>query len=399
MAKRERKPAERRKRGTGQIVSSGRENKPHRAVYPLPGGRKRTKDCATRPEAEAWLTEQAKKEHDDDLSVAGGGQSFGAFSTQWLNDRLHVPGKRGKPIKPKTLAFYTLCVEYARPFLKSLRLDEIDADHINAMSNQLLHEGLSTQTVEHIRTVVGTVLASAKKRHYVKHNAAHDADSIHVVPERATMALEPDAARAVIACAPLRLRALYACYVVLGLREGEGLGLRTKDYDPAARTLTIAQQYTAINGKVLKGTPKSDRPRTLPVPAPLAALLDARLIELRDEQTTEGRPWAEHGLLFPSTSGTPISPRNLVRGYKATLKRAKLSNAVTVHDLRHTCGTRLSALGASDNVVRAVLGHSAGNVTQRYTDHLELDVLRPWLGKWAALVVPPPAEGKRATGS
>jgi len=86
--------------------------------------------------------------------------------------------------------------------------------------------------------------------------------------------------------------------------------------------------------------------------------------------------WHEHGLIFPSTIGTPKVPTNLLREFKAHLVRAgillrtrdndELTSDVRFHNLRHTAATRLSEAGAEEYVISAMLGHGKNNVTRKY---------------------------------
>ena len=61
--------------------------------------------------------------------------------------------------------------------------------------------------------------------------------------------------------------------------------------------------------------------------------------------------WEDHGLVFPSGAGTPISGGNLNRTFKALLKRASLPQTTRFHDLRHTCATLLLRQGVNPTFV------------------------------------------------
>lgn len=61
--------------------------------------------------------------------------------------------------------------------------------------------------------------------------------------------------------------------------------------------------------------------------------------------------------------GTPISPRNLVRSWKALLAKHGFRD-VRFHDLRHTCATFLLAAGVPARVVMEMLGHSQISLTR-----------------------------------
>lgn len=62
--------------------------------------------------------------------------------------------------------------------------------------------------------------------------------------------------------------------------------------------------------------------------------------------------WSDHGLVFPSAIGTPISSGKLNRSFKALLKRAGLP-AVRFHDLRQTCATLLLRQGVNPSTSNA----------------------------------------------
>ena len=45
------------------------------------------------------------------------------------------------------------------------------------------------------------------------------------------------------------------------------------------------------------------------------------------------------GLVFPSSVGTPLSHRDVVRAFKELLRRAGLPGTTRLYNLRHTCAT------------------------------------------------------------
>ena len=110
-----------------------------------------------------------------------------------------------------------------------------------------------------------------------------------------------------------RLEMLYRVALWMGLREGEVLGLRWQDIDFDARTMRISVTVQAVGGKVIMGTPKTVKSRrTLPLPPVLVDGLRAHHIRQLQERLIAGASWQDYDIIFPSSVGTPISPRNLV---------------------------------------------------------------------------------------
>lgn len=76
------------------------------------------------------------------------------------------------------------------------------------------------------------------------------------------------------------------------------------------------------------------------------------------EGLTAGDSWHESGLVFTTSLGTVVEPRNLSRILEHLVQRSGVRR-IRFHDLRHTCASLLLAQGVSPRVVMDVLGHSA----------------------------------------
>jgi integrase len=80
--------------------------------------------------------------------------------------------------------------------------------------------------------------------------------------------------------------------------------------------------------------------------------------------------FADHGLVFASRVGTPVSRQDLVtRSFKPLLRRAGLPD-IRFHDLRHTCATLLLGRGVHAKLVQELLGHSTISVTLDTYSHV-----------------------------
>jgi integrase len=154
-----------------------------------------------------------------------------------------------------------------------------------------------------------------------------------------------------------RWYALYVTAATLGLRHGELLGLRWQDIDVGRATLTVAQTVARAAGQLYVGPAKSDASEaTIPLPKVTRRVLEAHRRRQDDERPAAHR-WEDHDLVFPSTIGTPMEPRNLNRHFEGLRVTAGLPD-VRLHDLRHTVVSLLLDLGTPPHVVQAIARHA-----------------------------------------
>lgn len=73
--------------------------------------------------------------------------------------------------------------------------------------------------------------------------------------------------------------------------------------------------------------------------------------------------------MFPTSIGTPLHPRNLVRSFHALRKRAGMES-LRFHDLRHSCLSLLAAQGIPARMAMEIAGHSDIRLTQNVYTHV-----------------------------
>jgi integrase len=150
--------------------------------------------------------------------------------------------------------------------------------------------------------------------------------------------------------------------MLTGARVNEVLNLRHDDIDRARGVATIRQHKTDST---------SDEPKTIPLTAPVLAVLDALA-------RTVGHPYVFEGI-------RPRRPlTDLRRPWQRAVEIAGLDD-VRLHDLRHTVASVGASGGLAGDVERGpalslhlvggVLGHKSMQSTQRYA-HLSDDATR-----------------------
>ncbi|HYH31388.1 MAG TPA: tyrosine-type recombinase/integrase [Pseudonocardia sp.] len=148
---------------------------------------------------------------------------------------------------------------------------------------------------------------------------------------------------------------------------------RNVDFERATRT--VAQTVARAAGQLYVGPAKSDASEaTIPLPKVTRRVLEEHR-RRQDEQRVTASRWEDHDLVFPSTIGTPMEPRNLNRHFEELRITVGMPD-VRLHDLRHTVVSLLLNLGTPPHVVHAIARHAHIDVTMAIYAHTNLDAMR-----------------------
>jgi integrase len=142
-----------------------------------------------------------------------------------------------------------------------------------------------------------------------------------------------------------------------GMRHGELIALRWQDVDLVAGRITVRQN--CVGGVI--GTPKSGKPREIPLGDEVKAALKAHR-HLRGP------------LVFCELDGRMLKVSETRHPIWRACKRAGLRQ-ITWHVLRHTFASHLVMRGATMSAVQELLGHASIVMTMRYA-HLGPQVVR-----------------------
>ena len=365
----------RRKRGYGDgSVHQDKNGQWWAAVYQ--NGKQRRFRCDSEQDAKAKCKEV--------LAQAAQGVDLGSARvtlTAWLETWLATVAAPN--VKPKTLQTYHLiCEEYIAPRIGSIKLTELQPAHVRRLLAQLKADGFSPRTVVNAYTVLRNALQVAANDRKLIYNPAASVERPKVPRTTVTPLTVSEAAALRWAVTGHRLRLLYDLCLSLGLRKGEALGIALNGIDLAAGTLTISQQVLDLAGKPsIERYTKNDTARTLPLSPRLIARVRERLEQLLIERGADG--WQEHGLLFPSERGTPMSERNLDRHFKAAIARAQL-RPLRFHWMRHSVASWLDECRITIETKAAILGHGSQGITGHYV-HVPLSSMRAALDALEAL--------------
>lgn len=110
--------------------------------------------------------------------------------------------------------------------------------------------------------------------------------------------------------------------------------------------------------------------RSLELPDRCVASLRAHREQQKIIRDKVGCAWTEHGLVFPSSVGTPMDRHNVLRSFRAAVKAAGLNpKEWTPRELRHSFVSLMSDAGVPIEKISQLVGHSGTAVTEKIYRH------------------------------
>jgi integrase len=256
------------------------------------------------------------------------------------------------------------------PALGHTALQHLTPQEVQTFVNYKLEKGLAPRTVADMHAVLRTALAQALKWNLVARNVAALVDSPRI-PKKQLNYLTPEQARQFMdSIKGSRWECLYITAISLGLRRGEALGLKWEDVDLDKAVLTVKRAAQRVDHKLqLVELKTKSAYRSINLPAFTVAALRSQYVRQLEERLLAGTRWQETGLVFTTSVGTPIEPRNYKRAFDSALEKAGLEH-MRIHDMRHTAASLLLAQGVPPKVISEILGHARVSITLDIYSHL-----------------------------
>ncbi len=261
--------------------------------------------------------------------------------------------------------YRSLIDQYIRPDLGHYRLKQLSKDAITAWVNGLKSvkkptEGLAVGTKRRVLRCLHKVLADAVEAHRIAMNPADGVKVLSDGDDEGDVNPFTEEELATLLEANTAYRDYYAVLAWTGLRRGELIGLRRKDFRRDRETgsyfLIVERSYDARTHKMR--VCKNREKRRVDLWPDTAKIISARLRE-------SGQP---DDIIFAGKAGRPVNPTTLTHAIRDTLPALGLAHH-RLHDLRHTHATMLLASGWGVVDVANRLGHKDPSVTLRVYAH------------------------------
>ena len=333
---------------------------------------------------------ELEKDREQGRPVAGreSRQTVRAYLTVWIENRAALGARY------RTVVGYRVDAQHIFSAFGGVRLKKLTVDHVETLWKQMsaVHADGNTRigSIAHVRRTLNAALADAVKRGYIPRNPV----GLARAPKHPRTLIQPytleEVRRLFAAAAGGRNSARWTIAAVLGLRQGEVLGLRWDDLDEHTGLLTIARQLQRrtwqhgcpssapcgrkrgadcpqrFGGGLYASEPKSEAGRrTIALPASVLA----ELLAHRDAQWAEAHAadfWDEGGWMFPNEIGHPMDAHRDYLDWRQLCVDADVP-VRRLHDLRHTSATFLLEADVDLKAAGQVLGHVTIAQTAAYT--------------------------------
>lgn len=271
---------------------------------------------------------------------------------QFLEDYVVIANNKASEKEAKRSAID----RYLKPELGKLYLDELTADHIANLTAKLHRtpaargEGtLGAKTVKNVLQPLRKCLRWAEDRGWIEKAPKIVMPKVDETDMRFLSEPELLAMLEVTRDEPTWFAAVLLG-VDAGLRLGELRALRWTDLNEVTNKLVIARS----RWRAIEGTPKSRKPRSVPMTKRLRAALHAiRSTKLRG-------PY-----VLSNLDGGPFGAEWMGDTMERLTRKAKITDCGW-HTLRHTFCTRLAMAGVPPKTIQELAGHASITTTMRY---------------------------------
>jgi len=298
----------------------------------------------------------------------------------WLRDGLDGRSERTKRL-------YAGLLDPVMDVLGARPLRDLTVGDVRAALGQLTSR-YSTRSLQITRNSLDRAIEHAQADDLVARNVAALVKPPRGRAGRPSKSLTVEQARAVLAAAEgTRLHAYVALSLLAGIRTEEARALRWDHVvrwaaDPAGWQPVTVSGFDATGpgperfaiyvwrSERFGGDTKTGKSRrTLALPRRCVAALREHRTRQAQDRIRAGALWQDHGLVFSSTVGTPLTASNVIRAFRALTLKAGLGRDWVPREMRHTFVSVLSANGVPVESIALLAGHDRTTTTELVYRH------------------------------
>jgi integrase len=266
-------------------------------------------------------------------------------------------------------------------------LRDLTAGDVRSTLGQLVAR-YSTRSLQITRNSLERAIRHAEANDLVGRNVAALVKSPRGRSGRPSKSFTLDQAKALLAAAErTRWHAYVALSLLVGIRTEEARALRwdhvvtwvddsagwqpitTAGFDPARASDDRYAIYVWRSERHGGDTKTEKSRRTLALPQRCVEALRQHRKQQARERLRAGALWQDHGLVFASRVGTPLTANNVIRAFRIITKKAGLGQDWVPREMRHTFVSVLSANGVPVESIALLAGHDRTATTESVYRH------------------------------
>ncbi|MDY6029857.1 MAG: tyrosine-type recombinase/integrase [Acidaminococcaceae bacterium] len=346
-------PKSKKSNGEGSI-SYESDRQMYRARLVSPDGKRISKRFRAKKEAMEWLA-VTQADIYKNTYVSPNSLRLG----DWLSEYL-VTYKAPK-VRPKTLERYIQTAKYLEP-ISGIELQKLTAHTVQQFYNELPQ--MSPSSKNKVHKLLKAAITKACAIDLMARNIMQAVEAPPVPKVEIQVFTKEEISKILQTAKNSRYYSKYYPFFLLaattGARLGELLGLKTTNVKTGY--IYIDNSLQAVRGALMDMPPKTAAGVRKITIAPEVIKV------IRSTCSSSGCTLPFSRYVFHTRNGTPISPRNMERIWKALLKEAGVEYR-NFHVLRHTMATQLLSNGVSIAEVAKRLGHSKISHTLNLYSH------------------------------
>lgn len=304
-------------------------------------------------------------------------------------------------VKPRTVKIYKDNIRlHIKPYLASVRLEELDPHAIQKYLNTLLQNGkkvrakdkdgkpltkngkpmyesapLSQKTVKDVHGVLHGALRQALINRYITINPA-DGDFLKL-PKAQKEEIKPldevETTAFLKSIQSTRFECIFFVALFTGMRQGEVLGLTWDSINFGSGIITVDKQMQLHQEKGMEAfalvPTKNGKARTIAAPKFVMDQLKRRRVTQTEHRLKAGAVWHESDLVFTDEIGRPLNKSTVYREFKKLATSIGRPDA-RFHDLRHSYAVAAIHSGDDIKTVQGNLGHATASFTLDVYGHV-----------------------------
>ncbi len=251
-------------------------------------------------------------------------------------------------------------VNHIIPSVGKYYLEEINADILDMLFEDLRFKGLSGTSQKYVYRTLHKAFETGVKRREIPFNFCDMIEAPKISTE-ATKCLTDEEMKQFthyLFNYDISVSLPSICALLLGLRRGEVLGLKWPDIDFDNRVLSVNRTASPHKGGYIFSPCKTEKSRRQIL---LPDIVYNKFIEWRNIQNSFVFENTEDFVFF-QCSGNLLSHTTLNKHFKKLLADCGLDN-IRFHDLRHSFASYLVGSGVPINIISQMLGHSKTSTT------------------------------------